>query len=66
MQNVFGNRIISSGLWLCCSPHLNQCDVYLLGMLKHNECSINPYTEDSRKESIQNVALSILPAEFDV
>jgi hypothetical protein len=34
LSDVFGDRIISSGVWPACSPDLNPCDFFLLGLFE--------------------------------
>jgi hypothetical protein len=34
LSDVFGDRIISSGIWLAHSPDLNPCDFFLLGLFE--------------------------------
>jgi hypothetical protein len=34
LSNVFGDRLISSGIWPAYSPDLNPCDFFLLGLFE--------------------------------
>jgi hypothetical protein len=43
LDNVFGERIISPGLWPPQSPDLNSCDFYLWGTLKEKVYVNNPH-----------------------
>jgi hypothetical protein len=42
MSIVFGDRIISSGIWPACSPDLNPCDFFFGGCLKDKVYNSNP------------------------
>jgi hypothetical protein len=34
LSDVFRDRIISSDIWLACTPDLNPCDFFLLGLFE--------------------------------
>jgi hypothetical protein len=34
LSNVFGDRIISSGIWPARSPNLNPCDIFFWGLFE--------------------------------
>jgi hypothetical protein len=34
LSDIFGDRIISSGIWPALSPDLNLCDFFLLGLFE--------------------------------
>jgi hypothetical protein len=62
LSDVFGNRIISSGIWPAHSPDLNPCDFFFFwGCLKDNVYSSNPRTGEL-KETIRREIANI-PAE---
>jgi hypothetical protein len=61
LSDVFGDRIISSGIWLASSPDLNRCDFFLCGCLKDKVYNSNPRTEEL-KENIHKEIANI-PAE---
>jgi hypothetical protein len=44
LAEVFGEQVISQGLWLTCSPDLNPCDLHLWGTLKDKVCVNNPHS----------------------
>jgi hypothetical protein len=44
-KGVFGDRIISHGLWPACSPDLTPSDSYLWGNLKDKTYRKNPHTK---------------------
>jgi hypothetical protein len=46
LSDVFGDRIISSGVWPARSPDLNYCDFFFWGCLKANIYNNNPQTEE--------------------
>jgi hypothetical protein len=46
LSDVFGDRIISSGIWPERSPDLNPCDFFFWRCLKHKVYNSNPQTED--------------------
>jgi hypothetical protein len=59
--DVFGDRIISSGIWPSRSPDLNPSDFLFWGCLKGNVYNSNPRTEEL-KENIRKEIANI-PAE---
>jgi hypothetical protein len=52
LSDVFGDRIISSGIWPARSPDLNPCDDFFWSCLKDKVCNSNPRTEEL-KENIR-------------
>jgi hypothetical protein len=44
INQVFGDRVVSRGLWPPQSPDLNPCDFYLWGKLKDKVYVNNPHT----------------------
>jgi hypothetical protein len=50
---IFGERIISWGLWPSCSPDLSVCDFYLWGKLKQNMYRNNPRTLEALENEIR-------------
>jgi hypothetical protein len=61
LSDVFGDRIISSGIWPARSPDLNPCDFYFWGCLKDKVSNSNPRKEEL-KENIHGEIANI-PAE---
>jgi hypothetical protein len=61
LSDVFGDRIISSGIWPARSPDLNPCDFLFWGCLKDKVYNRNPRTEEL-KENIRREIANI-PAE---
>jgi hypothetical protein len=59
LKGVFGNRIISCGLWPAQSPELTSCDFYLWGNLKDKVHRTNPDMEEELKENIQREILEV-------
>jgi hypothetical protein len=51
-SSVFGDRIISSGIWPARSPDLNPCDIFFWGCLKDKLYNRNPQTEKELKENV--------------
>jgi inhibitor of nuclear factor kappa-B kinase subunit alpha len=66
LRQVFGDRIISLGLWPARSPDLNPCDFYLWGNLKQKVYKTNPNTIEEPKENIRNEVSAISPGELRV
>jgi hypothetical protein len=62
LSDVFGDRIISSGIWPACSPNLNPCDFFFWGCLKDKVYNSNPQTEEELKENIHR-EIADIPAE---
>lgn len=52
LRSVYGDRIISRGLWPPRSPDLSPCDFYLWGTLKNKVYASNPHTLQELKDSI--------------
>jgi hypothetical protein len=63
LSAVFGDRIISSGIWPARSPDLNPCDLFFLGCLKDKDYNSNPRTEEL-KENIHREFESILAEQL--
>jgi hypothetical protein len=61
LSDVFGDRIISSGIWPACSHDLNPCDFSFWACLKDKVYKSNPRTEEL-KENIRREIANI-PAE---
>jgi hypothetical protein len=64
VYSVYGQQIISRGLWPPCSPDLNQCNFYLWGMLKDEVNGNDPHTSNELKKSIKNAMSSTLPTKL--
>jgi hypothetical protein len=64
LRQVFGDRIISRGLWPACSPDLNHCDFYLWGNLEQKVYKTNPHTIEELKENVRNEVSAISPGEL--
>jgi inhibitor of nuclear factor kappa-B kinase subunit alpha len=64
LRQVFGDRIVSRGLWPARSPDLNPCDFYLWGNLKQKVYKTNPHTIEELKENIRNEVSAISPSEL--
>jgi hypothetical protein len=62
LSDVFGDRIISSGIWPARSPDLNPCAFFFWGCLKDKAYSSNPRTVEELKENIRR-EISNIPAE---
>jgi hypothetical protein len=62
LSDVFGDRIITSGIWLARSPDLNPCDFFIGGCLKDKVYKSNPRTEEKLKENIRR-EIAYIPAE---
>jgi hypothetical protein len=52
INQEFGDRVVSRGLWPPWSPDLNPCDFYLWGKLKDKVYVNNPHTPDELKDNI--------------
>jgi hypothetical protein len=61
LSDVFGDRIISSGIWPAHSPDLNPCDFFFWGCLKDKVYIINPRTEEVKEITCREIAN--IPAE---
>jgi hypothetical protein len=58
LSDVFGDRIISSGIWLAHSPNLNPCDFFICGSVKNKVDNSNPRTEELKENiywEIENI-----------
>jgi hypothetical protein len=64
LSDVFGDRIISSGIWTACSPGLNPSDFFFWGCLKEKVYSSNPRTEEELKENICKKISNILAEQL--
>jgi inhibitor of nuclear factor kappa-B kinase subunit alpha len=62
LSDVFGDRIIVSGVWPARSPDPNPCDFFFWGCLNDKVYNNNPRTEDELKENIRR-EIAIIPAE---
>jgi hypothetical protein len=60
---VFGERVISRGLWLPCSSDLTHCDFYLWWSLKDKEYKTNP---DMLEEPRNNIHHEISAISWEV
>jgi hypothetical protein len=63
LSDVFGDRIISSGIWAARSPDLNPCDFFFWGSLKDKVYNSHPRTEEELRENIRKKIANI-PAEW--
>ncbi|PSN46232.1 hypothetical protein C0J52_11390 [Blattella germanica] len=59
LRDVYGDKLISSGLWPSRSPDLNPCDFYLWGNLKCKVYANNPRDWEALKENIKIEIFSI-------
>jgi hypothetical protein len=59
LSDVFGDGIISSGIWSARSHDLKPCD-FFLGCLKDKVYNSNPQTEEEVKENIRREIPNIL------
>jgi hypothetical protein len=64
LRQVFGDRIISRGLWPAHSLDLNPCDFFLWRNLKQKVYKTNPHTIEELKENIRNEVSAISPGEL--
>jgi hypothetical protein len=55
-SDVFGDRIISSGIWPACSPDLKPCDFFLLGLFEGKVYKSNPRTEELKENIHREIA----------
>jgi hypothetical protein len=62
LSDVFGDKIISSGIWPACSSNLNPCDILFWSCLKDKVYYSNPRTEWIDKTKIRTEIANI-PAE---
>jgi hypothetical protein len=61
-SDVFGDRIISSGIWPACSPVPKRCAFFFCGCLKDNVYNSNLGMQEELKENIRREIANI-PAE---
>jgi hypothetical protein len=61
LSDVFGDRIISRGIWPVLSPDLNPCNFFLMGLFEGQGTNSNP----RREELTENIRTEItnIPAE---
>jgi hypothetical protein len=64
LEEVFGDRIISLGLWPAHLPDLIPCHFYLWGNLAEKVCKTNPNTEEELKENIRREISKFLRKNF--
>jgi hypothetical protein len=64
VSRVFGDKIITKGLWPPRSPNRNLCDCYLPSALNDKLHGNNLQTEEDVKISVQDVASSVAPVEL--
>jgi hypothetical protein len=64
LEEVFGERLITCGLWPPRSPDLNPCDYYLWGTLKDRVYVNNPHSLQELKENIQREIADVSRAEL--
>jgi hypothetical protein len=62
LSDIFGYRIISSGIWSGRSPDLNSCDFFFWGCLKDEFYNSHPRTEEELRENSRKKIANI-PAE---
>jgi hypothetical protein len=60
LDEVFGERVISRGLWPPRSHDLNPCDFYLWGTLKEKVYVKNPHSLEELQENIKH-EISAIP-----
>lgn len=64
LEEVFGERLITCGLWPPRSPDLNPCDYYLWGTLKDRVYVNSPHSLQELKENIQREIADVSSAEL--
>jgi hypothetical protein len=64
ISNMFGDRVISEGLWPAHSPDLMLSDFYLWGILKDRMYKRNPHTIHEIRENIWEEIFRNSPAEL--
>lgn len=64
IENVFSDRVISTGLWPARSPDLSACDFYLWGNLKQKVYKNNPRTVEALENEIRRAIAEITEAEL--
>jgi hypothetical protein len=62
LSDVFGDRIISSGIWPACSSNLNPCGIFFWGCLKDKVYNSNPWTKELKENICSKIAN--IPAEW--
>jgi hypothetical protein len=62
LSDVFGDRIISSGIWPARSPYLNTCDFFHLGLFDGQSLQKQPPNGRELKENISK-EIENIPAE---
>jgi hypothetical protein len=60
---VFGDRIVSSGIWPARSPYFNPCDLFFWGCLMDKVYNCNPQMEEL-KENIRRKTANIPAQQF--
>jgi hypothetical protein len=60
LHEVFGERVISRGLWPPRSPDLNPCDFYLWGTLKEKVYVNNQHSLEELQENVRH-EISAIP-----
>ena len=65
VSEVFGDHVISRGLWTLRSPYLTPPDFYLWGKLKGSVYEDNSHTTDELKQKITSVIQNIQPDELE-
>jgi hypothetical protein len=63
-REVFGDHIITHGLWPSCSPDFTSCDSYLWGSLKDKVFKTNPHSLGELRNSIRHEKLAICREEL--
>jgi hypothetical protein len=63
MSSVFGDRIISSGIWPAHLPDVNPCDFFFWSYLKDRVYSSNPRMEEL-KENIRKEIANIVAEQL--
>jgi hypothetical protein len=56
LSDAFGDRIISSNIWLVHSPDLNRCEFSFWGCLKDKVYNSNPRTEELKEDIRREIA----------
>jgi hypothetical protein len=64
LQEVFDDRIVSTGLWPPRSPDLGVCDFYLWGDLKGKVYRNTPHSAEALQNEIRNVVALISADEL--
>jgi hypothetical protein len=66
LSDVFGDRIISSGIRPARSPNLNPCDFFFWGCLKDEVYNSNPRMDEKLKQNIRREIANIPAKSFKV